>query len=87
MDVTWGTIRNGISSDDRCSSSHSKTHRAAMGFSFRSTGRVQRAKECWNESRAINGSTPAAKTKEKLAEVTGPFISSAALDMGHRGQP
>ena len=35
-----------------------------MGFSFRSTGCVQRAKECWNESRAINGSAPAAKTRK-----------------------
>ncbi len=48
-----GAIRNGISSDDRYSSSHSKTHRAAMGFPFHSSGRVKRAKECWNESRTI----------------------------------
>jgi hypothetical protein len=40
-----------------------------MGFSFHSTGCVKRAKDCWNESRAVDGSTPAAKTKEKLAEV------------------
>jgi hypothetical protein len=52
MDV--GAIRNGISSDDRYSSSHSKTHRAAMGFSFRSTGCAKRAKECWNESQTTN---------------------------------
>jgi hypothetical protein len=60
-----GAIRNGISSDDRYSSSRSKTLRAAMGYSFRSTGCVKRAKECWNESHTINGSAPAAKTKEK----------------------
>jgi hypothetical protein len=58
-----GAIRNGISSDDRYSSSHPKTHRAAMGFSF-SPGCVKRAKECWNESRTINGSAPAAKTRK-----------------------
>ena len=63
MDV--GAIRNGISSDDRYSSSHSKTHRTAMGFPFHSSGCVKHAKECWNESRTINGSAPAAKTKEK----------------------
>ena len=40
-----------------------------MGFPFHSTGRVKHAKECWNESHAINGSTPAAKTKEKPAGV------------------
>jgi hypothetical protein len=28
---------------------------------------VKRPKECWNQSRTINGSTPAAKTKEKPA--------------------
>ncbi len=69
MDVTWGTIRNGISSDDRYSSSPSKTLRAAMGFPFHSTGCVKRAKECRNESHAIKGSTPATKTKEKPAGV------------------
>jgi len=50
-----GAIRNGISSHERYSSSHSKTHRAAMGFSLRSTGCVKRPKECWNESRTIEG--------------------------------
>jgi hypothetical protein len=34
-----------------------------MGFSSHST------EECRNESRSISGSTPAAKTKEKPAEV------------------
>jgi hypothetical protein len=58
-----GAIRNGISSDDRYSSSHPKTHRAAVGFSF-TLGCVKRAKECWNESRTINGSAPAAKTRK-----------------------
>jgi hypothetical protein len=65
--VMLGATRNGISSDDRNSSSHSKTFRAAMGFSFHSTGCVKRAKGCWNESHTINGSSPAAKTKEKPA--------------------
>jgi hypothetical protein len=64
-----GAIRNEISSDDRYSSSYSKTHRAAMGFPFRSTGCVQRAKERWNESHTINGSAAAAKTKEKRGGV------------------
>jgi hypothetical protein len=73
-----GAIRNGISSDDRYSSSHSKTPRAAMGFSFHSTGCVKRAKECWNESRTINSSTPAAKTKEKPAEVNRPLHLSSS---------
>jgi hypothetical protein len=49
-----------------------------MGFSFRSTGCVKRAKECWNESRTINGSTPAAKTKEKPAEVNRPLHFSSS---------
>jgi hypothetical protein len=66
--VDVGAIRNGISSHDRYSSSHSKTRRAAVDFPFRSSGCVRRAKECWNQSRTINGSTPAAKTKEKPAE-------------------
>ena len=39
-----------------------------MGFSFHSTGCVKRAKECWNESHTIHGSTPA-KTKENPTEV------------------
>ena len=52
--VDVGAIRNGISSDDRYSSSHSKTLRAALGFSFHSTGCVKRAKECWNESQTTN---------------------------------
>jgi hypothetical protein len=39
-----------------------------VGFSFHSTGCVKRAKECWNESHTIHGSTPA-KTKENPAEV------------------
>jgi hypothetical protein len=36
--VSVGAIRNGSSNYERYSSSHSKTHRAAMGFSFRSAG-------------------------------------------------
>jgi hypothetical protein len=40
-----------------------------MGFSFRSTGCVKRAQECWNESHTINGSPRPAKTKEKSAGV------------------
>jgi hypothetical protein len=60
--VTVGAIRNEISTDDRYSPSHSKTHREAMGFPFHSTAGVKRAKECWNESHTINGSAPAAKT-------------------------
>jgi hypothetical protein len=40
-----------------------------MGFSFRATGCVTRAKESWNESHPINGAAPAAKTKEKPADV------------------
>jgi hypothetical protein len=40
-----------------------------MGFSFHSPGCVKRAKECRNESHAINGSPRAAKTKEKSAKV------------------
>jgi hypothetical protein len=39
-----------------------------MGFSFRSTGGVKRAKECWNESHAINGSAPAATRKTRRRE-------------------
>jgi hypothetical protein len=38
-----------------------------MGFPLNSTGCVKRPKECWNQSHTINGSTPAAKTKEKPA--------------------
>ena len=41
-----------------------------MGFSFYSTGGGKRAKECWNESHAINVSAPAAKTKKKPAGVS-----------------
>jgi hypothetical protein len=41
-----------------------------MGFSFLSTGCVERTKECWNESHAINASAPAAKTKKKPAGVS-----------------
>ena len=52
---------------DRYSSSHSKTHRAAMGFSSHSTGCVKPAKECRDESRTINGSAPAAKIKNPPA--------------------
>jgi hypothetical protein len=40
-----------------------------MGFSFHATGCVKRAKECRDESHTINGSAPAAKTKENLAEM------------------
>jgi hypothetical protein len=56
-----GAIRNGICSHERHSSPHSKTHRSAMGFSFHSTGCVERPKECWNESHNINGAVHAAK--------------------------
>jgi len=65
--VSVGAIRNGSSNDERYSSSHSKTLRAAMGFSFRSTGCGKRTKECWDESHAINEPQHAAKTKEKPA--------------------
>jgi hypothetical protein len=40
-----------------------------MGFSFHSSGCVKRAKECRNDSHAINASPRAAKTKEKPAKV------------------
>jgi hypothetical protein len=55
-----------------------------MGFSFHAAGRVKRAKESWNESHTINGSAPAAKTKEKPAGVNqgevklGPRAASQA---------
>ena len=62
--LCWGRSGTGAPVHECYSSSHSETLRAAMGFSSHST-----AKECWNESRTINGSTPAAKTKEKPAEV------------------
>jgi hypothetical protein len=42
-----------------------------MGFSFYSTGGDKRPKECWNESH-VNGSAPAAITKEKPAGVNRP---------------
>jgi hypothetical protein len=67
--VNVGAIRNGSSNNERNSSSHSKTLRAAMGFSLHSSGCVKRAKECWNESRTLNGSPRAAETKEKPAGV------------------
>jgi hypothetical protein len=72
--VEVGAIRNGISSDDRYSSSHPKTHRAAVGFSFHPWLR-QRAKE-WNESRTINGPAPAAKTRKtrRLEPDASPLI-------------
>jgi hypothetical protein len=40
-----------------------------MGFPFHSAGCVKPAKEYRDESHTINGSTPAAKTKETPAEV------------------
>jgi hypothetical protein len=64
-----GAIRNGSLGNAHYSSSPSKTRRAAMGFSFHSTGSVERAQECWNESHTINGSPRAAKTKEEPADV------------------
>jgi hypothetical protein len=76
--VDVGAIGNGISSDDRYSSSHSKTHRAAMGFSASFTGCVKRSKECWNETYTISASAPAAKTKKKPAGVS---------QGEHRGRP
>ncbi len=42
-----------------------------MGFSFRYTGCVKHAKECWNESHIINGSPRPSKTKEKRGGVNG----------------
>jgi hypothetical protein len=36
-----------------------------MGFPLHSTGCVKRPQECWNESHTINGSAPAATSKEK----------------------
>jgi hypothetical protein len=54
-----------------------------MGFSFHSPGCVKGAKEYWNESHTINGSTPAAKTKEKPAEVNRPLhLSSSGCPHG-----
>jgi hypothetical protein len=49
-----------------------------MGFPFRAAGYAKRAKECWNESHTINGSAPAAKTKENLAEVNLPLHLSSS---------
>jgi len=49
-----------------------------MGIPVHSTGRVKHAKECWSESRTINGSTAAAKTKEKSAEVNRPLHLSSS---------
>jgi hypothetical protein len=61
-----------------------------MGFSFHSTGRVKRAKECWNESHTINGSPRPAKTKEELAGVNRraltvivPMMPTLALQAEH----
>jgi hypothetical protein len=65
-----GAIRNKTSNSERYSSSHSKTHRAAMGFSVSFTGCVKRSKECCNETHTINASAPAAKTKRKPAGVS-----------------
>jgi hypothetical protein len=62
----------GASANEQYSSSCSKALRAAMGFSFYSTGGDKRPKECWNESHTINGSAPAAITKEKPAGVNRP---------------
>jgi hypothetical protein len=76
--VNVGAIRNGSFGNADYSSSPSKTLRAAMDFSFYSTGCVKRAKECWNESHTINRSTRAAKTKEKPAGVNRfPHLSSS----------
>jgi len=48
-----------------------------MGIPVHSTGRVKHAKECWSESRTINGSTAAAKTKEKSAERHQPALRTS----------
>ena len=52
-----------------------------MGFPFHPSGCVKRAKECWNESCTINGSAPAAKTKENLAKVKGANERAQNLDV------
>ena len=66
------------------SSSHPKTHRAAVGFT---PGCVKRAKECWNESRTINGSAPAAKTRKTRRLEPAPHLSSSGssvlAELGH----
>jgi hypothetical protein len=65
------------SANEQYSTSCSKALRAAMGFSFYSTGGGKRPKECWNESHTLNGSAPAAITKEKPAGVNRPFGNPA----------
>jgi hypothetical protein len=81
-----GAIRNGSFSHEHYSSSPSKTLGAALGFSFHSTGCVKRAKECWNESHSIDGSAPAAKTKEKRGGVNR-HLTSHRPDEAHRCWP
>src|SRR5712671_5811249 len=84
--LSVGAIRNGSFSHEHYSSSPSKTLRAALGFSFHSTGCVKRAKECWNESHSINGSAPAAKTEEKRGGVNR-HLTSHRPDEAHRCWP
>jgi hypothetical protein len=70
----WGDQNRSLS-HERYSSSPSKTHRAAMGFSFPGAGRVKRAKACSTENHTVNAyKSPhaAAKTKEKPAGVNRP---------------
>jgi hypothetical protein len=57
-----------------------------MGFSFHSTACVKRAKEWWNERHTINGSSPAAKTKEKTAGLNR-CLTSHRPDETHRCWP
>jgi hypothetical protein len=67
--VNVGAKLDGSFSHEHYSASSSKAHRAALGFSFHSTGCVKRSKECRNESHAINVSQHVAKTKENPARV------------------
>jgi hypothetical protein len=52
--VDIGAIRNGTSSHERYSSSHSKTLRAAMGCSVRFAGNSSRANESRIEGSPVN---------------------------------
>ena len=58
-----------------------------MGFPFHSSGCAKRAKECWNESRTINGSAPAAKTRKTRRLEPAPHLSSSGssvlAELGH----
>src|ERR1700680_1507649 len=72
VDVNVGAIRNGSFSHEHYSSSPSKTHRAAMGCSFRFAGNPGRTKEHRIERLSVN--TAPRAPKEKPAGLgTGPF--------------